>query len=180
MIGWTIGLAQAKRHSRTLAVLFLDLGRFQEDQTIRRVTMPVTAFLKTVAGRLANNTRSDDTMSRHGGDEFLCVLTEVSDEHAVALIAAKLINVILAPCHIRVHDLTISLSVKASIGISLDRRSGRGPARWRAGCPCPYPPFRLRARVGFAIAPSPAPATSNRTCRFPASGSPRRRHPSGL
>jgi hypothetical protein len=40
--------------------------------------------------------------------------------------------------------------------------------------------FRFRARVGFAIAPSPAPATSNRTGRFPASGSPRRRHPSGL
>ena len=40
--------------------------------------------------------------------------------------------------------------------------------------------FRLRARLGDSITPSPAPATSNRTGGFPASGSPRRRLPSGL
>jgi diguanylate cyclase len=112
------GLAQAKRHNRTLAVMFLDLDDFKKINDSHGHDTG-DSVLKTIAERLANNTRSDDTMSRHGGDEFLCVLTEVSDEHAVALIAAKLINIILAPCQIRVHDLTISLSVKASIGISL-------------------------------------------------------------
>jgi len=61
-----------------------------------------------------------------------------------------------------------------AVGRVEDRRGGVQAA---LGC---IRRFRLRARLERTITPFPAPATSNRTGGFPASGSPRRRHPSGL
>ena len=55
-----------------------------------------------------------------------------------------------------------------------DRRGGVQDAPWLC------PPFPASCPFRGSITPSPAPATSNRTGGFPASGSPRRRLPSGL
>jgi putative transposase len=61
-----------------------------------------------------------------------------------------------------------------------DGRSGRGPARWCPGGPSCFRPFRLTVPHSPLHHSVSGPATSNRTGGFPASGSPRRRHPLGL
>ncbi len=80
--------------------------------------------LQAVAQRLAQSARGEDTVSRFGGDEFICLLTGVREEASIAAVAKKLILAIQAPCHLRVAGVDISPSVQASIGISIFPRDG--------------------------------------------------------
>ncbi|WP_257311960.1 GGDEF domain-containing protein [Geothrix fuzhouensis] len=112
------GLAQAYRHGWTLAVMFVDLDDFKTINDSYGHDAG-DAVLRTIADRLRESTRDDDTVSRHGGDEFLYLLMEVKDERDVTVIAGKLIEAIQAPCHLVVGGQSISLSIHASIGISL-------------------------------------------------------------
>ena len=117
------GLAQAERHGWNLAVLFLDLDEFKliNDSYGHDVGDSV---LRATAQRLRENTRSEDTISRRGGDEFLYLLMESRSEGDVAMIAGKIISAIQAPCPVYTTDLSISLEVKASIGIAIFPKNG--------------------------------------------------------
>ncbi len=117
------GFAEAKRHGWTLAVMFVDLDQFKviNDSLGHAAGDRV---LQAVARRLRENTRGEDTISRHGGDEFLCLLMEVRDEKSVAMIAGKLIQAIQEPCRVRVGDTEYDAPVRASIGISIYPKDG--------------------------------------------------------
>jgi diguanylate cyclase len=117
------GLAQAKRHGRTLAVMFLDLDDFKRINDSHGHDVG-DCVLQTIAQRLKENTRVDDTVSRYGGDEFLYVLMEIRDNEHLALIAEKIIEMVQAPCDIAVHDVNICPSIKASIGIAIFPQDG--------------------------------------------------------
>jgi diguanylate cyclase len=113
------GLAQAHRHGWTLALMFVDLNDFK----IINDTYGHAAgdeILRTIAARLTDNTRNDDTVSRHGGDEFLYLLMEVKDESDIAAIAEKIVGSIQQPCTVNNAPLIIS----ASVGISIFPRDG--------------------------------------------------------
>jgi GGDEF domain-containing protein len=63
------GIAQAKRHGWSLAVMFVDLDNFKSiNDTYGHEAGDVV--LQTVAKRLAHNARTDDTVSRYGGTNF--------------------------------------------------------------------------------------------------------------
>lgn len=113
------GLAQAKRHNRTLAVIFGDLNGFKGINDTYGHDIG-DSVLQTISQRLKENTRGDDTVSRHGGDEFLYLLMEVRNERDIILIAENILKVIQAPCVAGTHKFTIS----ASIGISLFPKDG--------------------------------------------------------
>lgn len=117
------GLAQAARHGWTLAVMFVDLDDFKIINDTHGHDVGDTV-LQIIAGRLKENTRSDDTVSRLGGDEFLYLLMEVRDEQDVTLIAQKIIELIQTPCNVTKPGFTISPSVKASIGIATFPKNG--------------------------------------------------------
>lgn len=108
------GLEQAKRHGWNLAVMFLDLDKFKQinDEHGHDIGDKV---LLSVAKKLKENTRSDDSICRLGGDEFLFLLMEVKDAREVTKIIKKLIKAIELPC----DDVTQNLVVKLSIGVSL-------------------------------------------------------------
>ncbi len=117
------GIAQAARHGWTLTVMFFDLDKFKiiNDTNGHDVGDSV---LRTIASRLKASTRDEDTVSRLGGDEFLYLLMEVSDEAVIASIAQKLIDAIEAPCHVRGPQLDLHLSVKVSVGIATFPKDG--------------------------------------------------------
>jgi diguanylate cyclase len=117
------GLAQAKRHGGTLAVMFIDLDGFKKINDSYGHDAG-DGVLQTIAGRLKANTRDDDTVSRHGGDEFLYLLAEIGDEQNITLIAKKIIKAIRAPCQVGAGQLRISPSISASIGISIYPKDG--------------------------------------------------------
>lgn len=112
------GLEQAKRHGWNLAVMFMDLDKFKQinDEHGHDIGDKV---LLTIAKRLKEITRSDDTICRFGGDEFLYLLMEVKNEHEVVKIIRKLIKTIALPC----DDIKPNLAVKPSIGVSLFPRN---------------------------------------------------------
>ena len=121
------GIAQAKRHNWILAVMFVDLNKFKDvNDTFGH--QAGDAVLRTVAMRLTRTTRNADTISRFGGDEFLCVLTSIHEEHEIAMIAAKILKAIQAPCDLHVGDDIINPRLEASIGISVFPKDGASAA----------------------------------------------------
>jgi diguanylate cyclase (GGDEF)-like protein len=112
------GLAKAKRHGYSLAVMFLDLDDFKKINDTHGHEVG-DAVLQTIAGRLKETTRSEDTVCRHGGDEFLYMLLELRNEQDITVIAKKIIKAIQAPCEIRLSDTSLSLSTSPSIGIAI-------------------------------------------------------------
>lgn len=112
------GLELAKRHGWTLAVMLLDLDAFKAiNDTYGHDAGD--SVLRTISKRLKANTRSDDTVCRHGGDEFLFLLIEVKNKQAVALIAQSLIKIIQQPCVVTQGDSVMQLRINSSIGISM-------------------------------------------------------------
>jgi diguanylate cyclase (GGDEF)-like protein len=117
------GIAQAKRHQWILAVMFVDLDNFKSiNDTYGH--QAGDAVLQTVATRLAQNSRNDDTVSRYGGDEFLFLLTPLHEQKDIAMIAAKILKAVQAPCEVRVGDVIVTPCLEASIGISVFPKDG--------------------------------------------------------
>lgn len=108
------GLAQAARHGWTLAVMFMDLDNFKSinDTYGHDVGDEV---LRTVADRLEENTRDDDTVSRRGGDEFLYLLMNMKGEHDARFIAKKIIKAVQMPCKLSIGELIVSPSIGVAI-----------------------------------------------------------------
>lgn len=107
-------IAAARRHGGRLALLFLDLDNFKQINDTQGHAVG-DEVLKGVAQRLVAAVRDADTVSRHGGDEFLVLLTDIEQPEDAGRIAAKLLQALRLPgCESHaVPCLT------ASIGVSL-------------------------------------------------------------
>lgn len=105
--------------SQVFGLLFIDLDRFK--QVNDRLGHPAgDELLRIVAARLMHAVRRGDLVSRHGGDEFLCLLPELSDDERALAIAHALVRAVQAPCRIGSQQV----SVRPSIGIALYPRHG--------------------------------------------------------
>jgi diguanylate cyclase (GGDEF)-like protein/PAS domain S-box-containing protein len=103
----------ARRHRRQLALLFIDLDRFKPIND-RHGHEAGDAVLRTVAERLQSQLRAADTVCRQGGDEFIVLLSEVSDPDTLPAVADKLLAAIERPIGWQGQALQIS----ASLGIA--------------------------------------------------------------
>jgi diguanylate cyclase (GGDEF)-like protein/PAS domain S-box-containing protein len=108
------GIALAQRHSRRLAVLFIDLDRFKHINDSVGHLMG-DKLLKAVALRITSCVRSSDTVSRQGGDEFIVLLSEVAHAEDAALIAEKIRLAVLEPYALSSHQLQLTTSIGASV-----------------------------------------------------------------
>jgi diguanylate cyclase (GGDEF)-like protein len=121
------GIAQATRHGWMLAVMFVDLNEFKSINDTHGHHAG-DAVLKSVALRLAQATRHEDTVSRHGGDEFVCLLTPVHEQKHIAMIATKILAALQAPSEVCGRDGFVNLWVGGSIGISVFPKDGASAA----------------------------------------------------
>jgi diguanylate cyclase (GGDEF)-like protein len=110
-----------------LAVMFLDLNEFKSINDTHG-HQAGDAVLKSIASRLEHTTRHEDTVSRYGGDEFLCLLTPVHQRKHIAMIAAKVLAAIQAPCEVSGRHGPVNLLVDGSIGISMFPKDGASAA----------------------------------------------------
>ena len=106
--------ALAKRDKTNLAVLFLDLDHFKNINDTLGHSIGDQLLIE-VAKRLNLHIRSNDTLARIGGDEFVVVVTHISEQLSATYIAQKMIDSLQEPFQIQEHDLHIT----ASIGIAL-------------------------------------------------------------
>ena len=109
----------AHRYRREMAVLFIDLDYFKlvNDSLGRSVG---DRLLKAMAERLRACVRAADVVARHGGDEFVVVLTNLERSEKVALVAQKIRESLYLPVLIDGQEFAIS----CSIGISIYPKDG--------------------------------------------------------
>jgi diguanylate cyclase (GGDEF)-like protein len=112
-------LVSASRLEHKTALLFLDLDNFK---TINDSLGHDGGdeLLRQVARRLAACIRRADSISRHGGDEFLIMLTDVGTSQAAASVAAKITEVLSEPFQI----LGREVSTSTSIGVAMFPEDG--------------------------------------------------------
>lgn len=110
----TQAIGMANRHHKQIALLFLDLDHFKQindsfghavgDQLLQEVAADIVACVRTT-----------DTISRHGGDEFVILLTEIEEIQDPAQVAEKLLARFALPRIIDGHELQITLSIGISV-----------------------------------------------------------------
>ena len=107
-------IGQAQRHHKQVGVLYLDVDYFKNvNDSLGHVIGD--QLLQSVAGRLLNCVRSTDTVCRHGGDEFVILLTEMERPQDAAQVAEKLLAALVVAHRIDEHDIHVSLSIGISI-----------------------------------------------------------------
>jgi diguanylate cyclase (GGDEF)-like protein len=115
-------IAAAERRQRRLAVLFLDLDGFKDiNDSLGHAAGD--ELLRSVASRLQSCVRKSDTVSRHGGDEFVVLLTDIDRVDHAADRAQEIINAIGVPHRLGAHTVETSVSV----GVSIYPDDGRQP-----------------------------------------------------
>jgi diguanylate cyclase (GGDEF)-like protein/PAS domain S-box-containing protein len=109
----TQAMALARRQKTKLALLFLDLDRFKHINDSLGHDIG-DRLLQAVARRLLGCVRGSDTVSRHGGDEFVVLLSQVRRARDAAVSAEKILLALGTPHRIEQHDLHLT----ASMGIA--------------------------------------------------------------
>ena len=107
-------IGDAKRRNKLVAVMLLDLDRFKVvNDTMGHEAGDV--LLQEIASRLKLSIRSNDTVSRLGGDEFSLIFSDVGESRHVAQLAQKLLAQFSTPIMINGREVFSG----ASIGIAL-------------------------------------------------------------
>lgn len=91
-----LAMAQADRHGRRLALLFLDLDNFKNINDTLGHSIG-DQLLKSVADRLKDLVRETDTIARFGGDEFILMMGDVARQEDVARAAERIMDRIRPP-----------------------------------------------------------------------------------
>ncbi|MEL4180880.1 diguanylate cyclase domain-containing protein [Roseateles sp. PN1] len=107
-------IAHAKRQGTQLALLFVDLDKFKQINDSKGHAIG-DQVLRQVAQCLLSAVRESDTVSRHGGDEFLILLDDLAQIKDALSVAEKLKEVLGEARASNEHWAELS----ASIGISI-------------------------------------------------------------
>lgn len=112
-------LAQATRHGRGAAVLFIDLDGFKAvNDTLGHDAGD--RVLKEIAVRLRDSLREGDTLGRQGGDEFVVLIEDAATREGLADVAEKILETVARP----VEVAGASYRLTASVGISVSPEHG--------------------------------------------------------
>ena len=115
-------IAMAGRRATRVGVIFLDLDYFKQinDSLGHAVGDRV---LQLATRRLEASVRESDSVSRHGGDEFVVLLAEMAKASDAAAVAQKILESLAAPAQVGAHTLSLS----GSLGISVYPEDGADP-----------------------------------------------------
>ncbi len=103
-------ISLAHRRRKQMAVLFLDVDRFKHvNDSLGHVIGD--RLLQSVAQRLLSCVRRSDTVCRQGGDEFVILLSEISQAQDAAVSAEKMLQALAAPHRIDNHELRVTGSI---------------------------------------------------------------------
>jgi diguanylate cyclase (GGDEF)-like protein/PAS domain S-box-containing protein len=112
-------IESAKRHQTKIALLFLDLDNFKHiNDSLGHPTGD--KLLQLVTTTLVASVRGNDTVSRQGGDEFIVLLSDITNEEDASLTADKILELLTLP-HIIANA---QLYITTSIGISIYPNDG--------------------------------------------------------
>lgn len=115
-------LALTERHGVPFALLCLDLDRFKPvNDTLGHLAGD--ELLRTVADRIKGVIRTEDTVARIGGDEFVIIQVGAGQPKSGRALAERLIHAMEPAIDLDGHVVRVGLSV----GIALAPRDGQDP-----------------------------------------------------
>lgn len=102
------------RETDRFALLFCDLDGFKEvnDKYGHAIG---DRILYQVARRLSNNVRNEDILARYGGDEFVILISPLSDDSAIARIKEKVERSLSQPFDVSGNMIKVGVSIGTSI-----------------------------------------------------------------
>lgn len=106
-------MVQVVRHTKKLAVVFLDLDGFKVVNDTYGHSMG-DKLLVELAARMQHALRDGDTIARIGGDEFVAVLADLSNHEAASQVLDRLLIAMSDPV---LTDSAV-LQVSASVGVA--------------------------------------------------------------
>lgn len=107
-------MTQAKAAGKQVAFIFIDLDGFKTiNDSLGHPTGD--AMLKIIATRLNVHVTGNDMLSRHEGDAFLLILSDIEDIRYVSFMAQRTLEILEKP--FQLADYTLSIS--GSIGIAI-------------------------------------------------------------
>jgi len=106
----TMALAHVRRNRRKLCVIILDLDKFKLiNDTLGH---PVgDRLLQAVGERLSKILRTEDTVARIGGDEFMLLLPEINRDEDVIIVAERILGAFQQPFKVDGYELHVTTSV---------------------------------------------------------------------
>jgi diguanylate cyclase (GGDEF)-like protein/PAS domain S-box-containing protein len=123
-------LAQAERHGRKLAVMFVDLDNFKRvndtlghkagDELLRTASARLAATLRAHDSVVRGDSYGAHTIARLGGDEFIVLLTDLERPSDAAAAARRLVTTLAEP--ITLHGTEIFAG--GSIGVAVYPEDG--------------------------------------------------------
>jgi len=108
-----IMIEDCRRHQREFALVILDLNQFKEVNDTYGHDQG-DELLRQFADRVGYIIRAADTFARMGGDEFIMLLHDVSDESCI-LMCERVKESILRPYSLKEAEVNIGLSAGAAI-----------------------------------------------------------------
>ncbi|ANU24774.1 diguanylate cyclase [Planococcus donghaensis] len=107
-------IRDAKQHSEKVAVVFIDLDRFKNVNDSFGHEFG-DLLLQGFSEKIKENLRSDDVISRQGGDEFTIILNNIYDEHDISPLIQRLQTALAKPMMINGQELHISMSIGIAV-----------------------------------------------------------------
>src|SRR6266702_4398837 len=107
-------LIVAQRHHKGVAVVFIDLDGFKNVNDSLGHSVG-DRLLSVVADRIARCARARDTVARHGGDEFVIVMTDTGDEQSLIAWMERVRASISEPVWLDGTELYVGCSMGASL-----------------------------------------------------------------
>jgi diguanylate cyclase (GGDEF)-like protein len=107
-------IALARRRGTRVAVLFIDLDGFKRvNDTLGHAVGDTT--LQLAARRLESVVRKSDTVGRHGGDEFLVLMSEILQLADATVIVEKILDAFAAPVQLGDDDIDLPVSIGVAV-----------------------------------------------------------------
>lgn len=117
-------MAQARRRFSKIAVLSLDLDRFHLINEMLGFLFG-DLFLQSISERLKGIISEGDSVGRVGDDEFVMILTHITEAEDAVKTAQKVREELSEPCRLKNHQIMrVDFQITASIGIALSSLHG--------------------------------------------------------
>jgi diguanylate cyclase (GGDEF)-like protein/PAS domain S-box-containing protein len=107
-------LIRAHRHNSLLGVLYLDLDDFKFVNDTYGHDMG-DMLLRSLAGRVLECVRENDTVARIGGDEFTVILEDAYQIDDIVTVTKRIIESVSKPFALSNHETTVTISIGISV-----------------------------------------------------------------